>query len=129
MTKATDADDGDALVRLGIGEAKAAPDGVTGTENGRSLLVADSCGQGHGGVGIGEHVFGVAALKIDAGGSGVLAQLFLAAQTPLAGAVSFLNPADADAVSDFAGGDAGADFDDLADGLVAEHARKLHSCW
>jgi hypothetical protein len=35
-----------------------------------------------------------------------------------------LHPADADAVSDFAGGDAGADFDYFADRLVAQHAGK-----
>ena len=67
----------------------------------------------------------MAALQVDTGRLIILAKFLLAAQAPFAATATFLHPADADAVSDFAGGDAGADFDDLADGLVAEHARKL----
>jgi hypothetical protein len=36
----------------------------------------------------------------------------------------FLHPADADAVADFARGNAGADFHNFADGFVPEHARE-----
>ena len=35
-----------------------------------------------------------------------------------------MHPADADALADFAGGHAGTDFDDFADGFVAEHPGK-----
>ena len=125
MTKASDADDGDALVRLGIGEAQAAPDGVSGAEDGCGLFVAESVGDKHGGVSKGEHVFGVAALEIDPGRLIILAQLLFPAQAPLAASAAFLNPANADAVSDFAGSDAGAELDDLADGLMSEDAREL----
>ena len=75
---------------------------------------------------LGKHVFGVAALQSNAGGSyGILAQFFLASQAPLAGAVSFLHPAYAYAVSNFAGRDAGANFDNLAHRFVAKHMGKL----
>src|SRR5580693_2421135 len=126
MAQAADADYRDALVGFGISEAEAAPDSVTSAENGRGLLVINSGRERHGGVGIGQHVFGMATWQADAGGDRVRASFLLAAQAPLAGAVSFLHPTDTDPVSDFAGGDAGADLDDLAHGFVAKDVRKLN---
>src|SRR5271165_140390 len=127
MPEAADADDGDAFVRLGIGKAEAAPDGVAGAEDGRGLFVADCCRNRHGGIRIGQHVFGVAALQSNAsGGDGVPAQLLLATQAPLASSISFLDPAYADAVSDLPRSDAGAELDNLADRFVAEDMGKLN---
>ena len=124
MAEATNTDNRDALVRLGIGEAQAAPHGVSGAEDGRGLLIAECGGNGHSRIGICEHVFGMAALHRDAGRSGVHTQLFLAAQTPLALAITFLHPAHAHAVSHFAGSHARTNFHDLAHRFMTQHARE-----
>src|ERR1039458_4459007 len=96
-------------------------------KNRRRLLVAEASRDGHRGVSIRQHELSMATWQANAGGNVVLAQFFLAPQTPLACPVSFLYPADADAVSYFAGSDAGAKFDNLAHRLVAQHAGERES--
>jgi len=57
-------------------------------------------------------------LQVDPGGDSVLAQFLSCRATPLARAISFLYPADSNAVPNLAGGDAGAELDNLAHRFV-----------
>ena len=124
MAEAADADDGDALSRLGIGPAQPRPDGVTGAEDRRRLLVGNSLRQQHRRVGEGQHVLGVTARHLRAGADLFGAEHRPAALAPFAAAAGELDPRHADAVADAARGHARADAGDLSDGLMAKGARK-----
>jgi len=79
VPESSDADDRHSLVRLGIGNTKSAPHGISRAKNGRGLLIAQGVGDQHGRVREGQHVFGVTALQANAGGNCVLAPFFFAA--------------------------------------------------
>src|ERR1700726_1062661 len=102
MAESSNADHRNALVRFGIGQTQPTPYCVSGAENGGRLFVAESVGDEHGCVRVGQHVFSMATLSRDTGRDVVLAQFFLAAQAPLATSAAFLHPPHADAVPYFA---------------------------
>ena len=125
MPEAANADDSKSLSGLGLPPAQARPNRVTGAENRRGLFIAECFGQEHGGVGVSEHVFCVAAGNLHAGAHGLLAEDWLAASAPLAAAARVLNPGNADPVADPPRCHAGADCDDLADRFMAKSTRKI----
>src|SRR5258707_1010040 len=65
MPKPADPEHGHALMRLGIGPAEPAIDGVTGAEDRGRLLIRDLVRNQVGGVRIHQHVLGVTAFYIE----------------------------------------------------------------
>ena len=120
MPETANADDGDSLLRLRVGQPQAAPDGVAGAEDRGRLLVREPFGDERGGRRLGQHELGMPSLRRDPGDQRLDAEDRLAAQAPLAALAGALDPGDADPIADPAGRHPGAERDDLADRLVSE---------
>src|SRR6267378_7970000 len=124
MPKPADPEHGHALMRLGIGPAEPAIDGVTGAEDRGRLLVGNLVWNQVGGVGIHQHVLGVTALYIEPRALQIGTKHPAAALAPFAAPARGLNPCRAHAISYFPRNDARGDRNDLADRLVAQNSRE-----
>src|SRR5580700_7945587 len=112
-------------MRLWVGPAEPAIDGVTGAEDRGRLLIGNLVRNQVGSVGIHQHVLGVTALYIDPRALHIGTEHPAATLAPFAAAAGGLNPCGADAVADLSRCDVGSHGDDLADRLVPEDSRKL----
>src|SRR5947209_2856625 len=92
VPEAADAEHGHALMRLGIGPAQAAINGITSAEDGGCLLVGNLVGNEIGGIGIHQHVLGVSALCLDPSTLQIWTEHFAATLAPFAASASGLNP-------------------------------------
>jgi len=63
VAEASDADDSDALVRLGIGKREVRSTRCNRRRKSGGLLVAERSRDGHSGVSVGQHVLSVATLQ------------------------------------------------------------------
>ena len=74
-----------------------------------------------------DHVVGIAAVIVEAGDFEIAAGNKVAAPAAIADEAGAAEPADADALPDFPGGDVGADGVDPPGDLVARHGRVMHA--
>ena len=99
---------------------------VTGAENRYGLFIAECFGQKHGGVGVSEHVFCVAASDLHAGADDLLAEDWLAAGAPLAAGGTYAEPRERRrGRRPRALCHTPADCDNLADRFMAKYTRKI----
>src|SRR5438132_311357 len=124
VPEAADAEHSHALMRLRIGPAEPAIDGITSAKDRRCLLVGNLVGNKVGCVGIHQHVLGVSALCLNPCALQIRTEHFAATLAPFAASASGLNPGGAHTVADLSRGDVGSHGSDLADRLVAEDSRK-----
>src|ERR1700686_3245544 len=101
-------------MRLGIGPAEPAIDGVTGAEDRGRLLIGNLVRNQVGGVGIHQHILGVTALYIDPRALQIRTEHPAAALAPFAAPARGLNPGGTHAVADFSRCDVGSNGDDLS---------------
>src|SRR6516162_2638579 len=125
VPKPADSKYGHALVRLRIGPAEPAINGIPGAKDRCGLLVGNLVGNQVGSVGVHRHVLGVTALRIAARALQIGAEHPAAALAPFAPSAGGLNPCRADAVADLASGHIRTHGNDLAHRLVAKDSRKL----
>src|SRR5437868_13430257 len=111
-------------MRLGIGPAQSAIDGVTRTENGRRLLIRKLVRNQIGCVGVHRHVLGVSALCLTSGALHVGTEHSAATLAPFAATASGLNPGGTHEVTDLPRGDAWGHGNNLANRLVAQDSRE-----
>src|ERR1700682_2073147 len=104
-------------MRLGIGPAESAVDGVTRAEDRGRLLIGNLVWNQVGGVGIHQHVLGVTALYIEPRALHVGTEHPAAALAPFAAPTRGLNPCGARTVAYLSRCDVGSHGDDLADRL------------
>src|SRR5712672_4685095 len=88
-----------ALVRLGIGPAEPAIDGVTGAEDRGRLLIGNLAGNQVSSIGIHQHVLGVTALYIDPRALQIGTEHPAAALAPFAAPARGLDPCGAHTVA------------------------------
>src|SRR5262249_45569262 len=125
MPKPADSKYSHAFVRLRIGPAEPAINGITGTKDRRGLLVGNLIGNQVGGVGVHQHILGMTALRISPRALQIRTEHPAAALAPFAPSAGGLNPRRADAVAYLASRHIRGQADDLAHGLVAKDSRKL----
>src|ERR1700746_1018659 len=99
MPKPTDAEHGHALVRLRIGPAEPAINGIPSAKDRCGFLVRNLVGNQVGSVGAHQHVLGVPALGIAPSALQKGAEHPAAALAPFAASAGGLNPCRADAVA------------------------------
>src|SRR6202171_1135422 len=102
-------------MRLGIGPAESAIDGVTRAEDRGRLLIGNLVWNQVGGVGIHQHVLGVTALYIEPRALQIGTEHPAATLAPFAAPARGLNPCGADAIPYFPRYDVRGDCNDLAD--------------
>src|SRR4029077_2571510 len=105
-------------MRLWVGPAEPAIDGVTGAEDRGRLLIGNLVRNQVGSVGIHQHVLGVTALYVDPRALHIGTEHPSATLAPFAAAAGGLNPCGAHAVADLSRCDVGSHGDDLADRLA-----------
>src|SRR5437868_2142216 len=120
MPKPADAEHSHPLMRLGIGPAEPAIDGVTRTEDRGCLLIGNLIGNKVGSVGIHQHVLGVSALCFNPCTLQIRTEHSAATLAPFAAPASGLNPSRTHTVADLSRRDVGRHGNNLADRLVAE---------
>src|SRR5262249_54343735 len=123
--KPADSKYGHALVRLRIGPAEPAINGIPGAKDRRRLLVGNLVGNQVCSVGIHHHVLGMTALRITSRALQIRAEHPAATLAPFAASAGGLDPCRADTVTYLASGHIWSQADDLAHRLVAKDARKL----
>src|SRR5580700_2524287 len=106
-------------MRLWVGPAEPAIDGVTGAKDRGRLLIGNLLRNQVGGVGIHQHVLGVTALYVDPRALHVGTEHPAAALAPFAAPARGLNPCGTHAVPCLSRRDVGSRGDDLAHWLVA----------
>src|SRR5437867_3323657 len=106
-------------MRLGIGPAEPAIDGVTGAKDRGRLLIRNLVRNQIGGDGIHQHVLGVTALYTDPRALQIRTEHPAAALAPFAAPARGLNLCGAHTVAYLSCCDVGSHGDDLADRLVA----------
>src|SRR6202140_5726764 len=107
-------------MRLGIGPAEPAIDGVTGAKDRGSLLIGNLVRNQVGGVGIHQHVLGVTALYIDPRALQIGTKHPAATLAPFAAPTRGLNPCGAHAIPYFPRYDVRGDRNDLTDRPLAQ---------
>ncbi len=125
VAEAADARDHHPVVRPGVGDLEPFVNGHAGAEDRRDLDKADVGGQVTDIVGIGNDIFGEAAVHRIAGVLLLLAQGLPAAHTVLAMATGGVKPGHADPVAFLHVPHACADGDDMAHALMARDERRL----
>src|SRR5438105_10678812 len=88
VPEAADAEHSHALMRLRIGPAQPAIDGITSAKDGSCLLVGNFVGNEVGGVGIHQHVLGVSALCFNPSTLQIRTEHFAATLAPFAASAS-----------------------------------------
>src|ERR1700732_127938 len=106
VPEAADAENGDALVRLGVGPAQSAPHRIPRAEDRSGLLVRHILWNQEGTIGIHGHVLGVTALQIDPRVFLIGTEIPAAALAPFAAPAGGLNPGSAYAIAHFSCGNA-----------------------
>src|SRR5215468_3485362 len=125
MPKPADSKYGYALVRLRIGPAEPAINGISGAEDRCGLLVGNLLRNQVRSIGVHQHVLGVTALHLAPRALQIGAEHPAAALAPFAASARGLNPCRPDAVACLASGYIRSHGDDLADWLVAKDSRKF----
>src|SRR5215468_12082942 len=124
MPKPTDSKYGHALVRLRIGPAEPAINGISGAKDRCSLLVGNLVRNQIRSVCVHQHILGVTALCICPGALQIGTEHPSAALAPFAASAGGLNPRRANAVAYLASGHIRSRGDDLAHRLVTKDSRK-----
>src|ERR1700756_2711886 len=124
MPKPADSKHGHALVRLRIGPAEPAINGIPGAEDRCGLLVGNLVGNQVRSVGVHQHVLGVPALRFAPRALQIGAEHPAPALAPFAASAGGLNPRGAHAVAYLPCGHVRSRGNDLADRLVAEDSGK-----
>ncbi|MNV49904.1 hypothetical protein D3C71_1418770 [compost metagenome] len=125
VAQATDAGDHHPLPGAGVGHLQALVDGHPGAQDRGDLDEADALGQQAHVIGVGQRVFGEAAVDRVAGVLLRLAQGFPAAHAVFAMAAGRIQPWDADPVALADMADAGAHRHHVADALVTGNERRV----
>lgn len=120
-----EAEEADGLAVFDLAEPQGAIADDAGTQEGCGVEVVERVGEQMGEGGGNGHIFGIAAVDIQAGPKGLFAEVFEAACAERAGSAGFPQPGDTDAVADLEAADSGAFGDDTSDDLMAENAGQL----